>query len=112
MSGPSRKRRDPFQVLAVLTILLGMMIVAGGAAFWMLTGRESSLIIATGVALTLGGPVGDRISSSVRKLSEVLYYSQQPYDTPPDETEELQPWDRDQPQPPRRPRGGGERHKR
>lgn len=73
--GPAR-RVDPFTILSLVSIILGMVIVAGAVTFWALTGRESSLIIGTGVALTVGGPISDRFGEGVRRLGELVYYSQ------------------------------------
>jgi hypothetical protein len=80
-ASPGRESRrsagpDPFRALALLSIVLGMLIVAGGVVFWALTGRESSLIIGTGVALTIGGPISDRFGEGVKRLGELAYYAQ------------------------------------
>jgi hypothetical protein len=55
MTGQPQRPSDPFRTLAIMSIILGMLIVIGGVVFWTLTGRESSLIIGAGVTLTIGG---------------------------------------------------------
>jgi hypothetical protein len=48
-------RSDPFRLLAIIGIVIGLLIVIGGAVFWAVTGRQSSLIMGAGMVLAIGG---------------------------------------------------------
>lgn len=59
---------DPFRVLAVLGIVVGLLMVIGAAVFWGLTGRESSLIVGAGMMLAIGGGLRNMLTSLADRL--------------------------------------------
>lgn len=70
---PWPRRRDPFRILAIATIVLGLVIVIAAVVFWMLTGQQSSLMVGAGLALAGVGSM-QRIAS---------YYESQMMAPPP-----------------------------
>lgn len=76
MTTKRQRRLDPFQLLAIASVLLGMLIVVGAALFWAITGRQSSLIVGTGLLLTTGGPLIGRFELGIRKLGDLLVYAE------------------------------------
>jgi hypothetical protein len=80
---PARRPSDPFRALAISSIILGMLIVIGGAVFWTLTGRESSLLIGAGVTLTIGGGLRNVLVDLVDQLP---IYLPPPEELPPSDT--------------------------
>lgn len=72
----SRRRADPFRLLALVTIVLGMTIVVVGFVVWYFTNRESSLLIGAGLVMATGG--------GLRAAAETLLERLPQYQPPPE----------------------------
>lgn len=48
---------DPFRILAITTIILGLLIVIAAFVFWALTSQQSSLMVGAGLALAGVGSI-------------------------------------------------------
>ena len=53
---------DPFRLLAVACIVLGMLIVVGSIVLWLVTGRANTAIIETGGGMAIGGGFKEMVS--------------------------------------------------
>jgi hypothetical protein len=78
---------DPFRLLAIIGIVIGLLIVVLSAVFWLLTGRQSALVMGAGMTLAIGGGLRNLAAS---------YMSQFPVYAPPRPPELLEP----EPRPP------------
>jgi hypothetical protein len=66
---PERRHRS------LLSGIVGLGITVGGAVFWAVTGRQSDLIMGSGLFLALGGSLSDQFTEWVSRISDLLYYS-------------------------------------
>ncbi len=71
---------DPFRLLAILGIILGLLIVIAAAVFWALTGRESTLIVGAGMALATGSGLVNRAAQILGLIPD---YQPPPAQLPP-----------------------------
>ena len=68
MSSP-RPPWDPFRLLAVAAIVLGMLIVIGGCLVWFFTGRQvPDVIFGGGLTLTLGGGLREWAATAIERF--------------------------------------------
>lgn len=66
----AKNRVDPFRLLALTSIILGMLIVVVGFAVWYFTDRESSLIIGSGLIMATGGGLRGAVQPLLDRLPE------------------------------------------
>ena len=77
---PQKLPRDPFRLLALLGIVIGLLIVTAACVFWALTGRESTLIVGAGMALATGSGLANRAATMLGLLPN---YAPPPPEIPP-----------------------------
>lgn len=70
MSERKHAPRDPFRMLAIIGIVLGLVIVAAAMIFWFVTGRESSLFVGAGLTLSIGGGLRNMVAGIAEKFPD------------------------------------------
>lgn len=63
---------DPFRLLAIAAIILGMVLVLAAAVFWFLTGKQSAVIMGAGVSMAIGGGLRNLLASLVSQIPEYI----------------------------------------
>lgn len=79
--------RDPFRLLAIIGIVVGLGIVIGGAVFWAVTGRQSSLVMGAGMVLAIGGGLRNLAASYMAQFPSYV----EPRVPPADQASILRP---------------------
>lgn len=76
-----RREIDPFRVLALIGIGLGLLIVVFSAVVWYLTNRENTGIMTMGVGLATAGGLKEGVERLLGRLPS--YYQPDPDPEPP-----------------------------
>lgn len=85
--GPSRRGVDPFRILAIMSIVLGFLIILFSAVVWYFANRLSATLMSGGVILAGAGSAKE---AGERFLSRAASYytpspTQPPSEQPPPE---------------------------